>query len=193
MKIVEHNPFATPIYEIDISKDMSNIVKDVHEIRNRFPDGNSVSNMGGWQSIPMVTDMISDLTSVCEAISIIEDAAKRILSVWGIDKSVLASFWFNVNGHDNFNLRHSHIGSNSAPILSGCLYISVPKDSGDIVFVRPGIQLSLPQEINNRYVSELFGYSPVDGKAVIFPSSLEHYVEPNKSNNERISMAFNIK
>jgi len=35
-------------------------------------------------------------------------------------------------------------------------------------------------------------FVPHEGRILIFPSSLEHHVEENKSNEDRISYSFNI-
>ena len=36
-------------------------------------------------------------------------------------------------------------------------------------------------------------FPPTEGRILIFPSSLEHEVEKNKSSEDRISYSFNIK
>jgi uncharacterized protein (TIGR02466 family) len=41
------------------------------------------------------------------------------------------------------------------------------------------------------YVSHL-SFNPSAGKMIIFPSHLYHYVESNKSDEDRISIAFNL-
>ena len=39
----------------------------------------------------------------------------------------------------------------------------------------------------------IYTYQPVEGKVVVFPSYLMHYVDPNPEENIRISLAFNVK
>ena len=103
--------------------------------------------------------------------------------------------WKNINEPGNFNISHSHPRSH----FSGVLWIKTPKNCGNIVFESP--------EIFNRY-QELDSYSdefalktnsymtyffyPKEGKILIFPSSLSHQVEENKSDEDRISYSFNI-
>ena len=36
-------------------------------------------------------------------------------------------------------------------------------------------------------------FTPIEGRILLFPSSLEHEVEENKSDEDRISYSFNIK
>jgi hypothetical protein len=78
--------------------------------------------------------------------------------------------WFNVNGKDAYHNWHSHGGTS----VVGVYYIQVPKDSGNIEF-RDGTSIE-----------------PYPGLLLIFPAGVEHQVTPNKTNNLRISMAFNI-
>ena len=102
----------------------------------------------------------------------------------------------NINGPGNFNLKHNHPRSN----LSGVLWIKVPKDSGSIVFHSPDV-FNRYQEmdhyteefcyINNCY--RRYEFTPDEGKILIFPSSLEHEVLKNESNEDRISYSFNIE
>lgn len=81
--------------------------------------------------------------------------------------------WFNVNGpgHSNRSHRH-HVGETSA-----VLYLQVPPNSGRIVF----------QE--HRTFTPI---DPVPGKLIMFSSDILHSVEENKSQENRISMAFNL-
>ena len=84
--------------------------------------------------------------------------------------------WFNINPPGSYNCFHTH-GGNPMPIYSGVFYISVPEDSGNIVFVDGSTE---------------FAYEPVDGDIIMFPPDLQHGVEPNLSDYNRMSMAFNI-
>jgi hypothetical protein len=81
--------------------------------------------------------------------------------------------WFNVNGPGHSNRRHRHhVGETSA-----VLYLQVPENSGRIVFQQG--------RVFNRI-------QPTVGKLLVFPSNLMHEVEENKSQENRISMAFNL-
>ena len=72
--------------------------------------------------------------------------------------------------------------------------------SGDIVFESP-YEFQAYQEIDS-YVDEFrnsfnidhsYYFTPTDGRMLIFPSHLMHEVEENLSNEDRISVSFNIK
>lgn len=81
--------------------------------------------------------------------------------------------WFNVNGPGHSNRMHRHhVGETSA-----VLYVQVPENSGRIVFQQ------------GRVFNPI---QPIAGKLLVFPSDLMHEVEQNKSQENRISMAFNL-
>tara|TARA_R100001163_G_C4997496_1_gene147886 strand:+ start:142 stop:801 length:660 start_codon:yes stop_codon:yes gene_type:complete len=109
--------------------------------------------------------------------------------------------WLNINTKGDFNPPHIHPGRH----YSGCYYAQFPEKSGRIHFLDPRPQHRIytpdpltaedsnPFNVANKYDSSLFTYQVQEGKVVIFPSWLMHYVDPNKSDNLRISIAFNAK
>jgi|TARA_R110000824_G_scaffold401537_2_gene612818 uncharacterized protein (TIGR02466 family) len=109
--------------------------------------------------------------------------------------------WLNVNRKGNFNPPHVHPGND----YSGCYYASFPENSGLIHFLdpRPQHRFSSPnpksKENENWYLSDnpydtsLFTHKIKEGKVVIFPSWLTHYVDPNPTDSLRISIPFNAK
>lgn len=101
--------------------------------------------------------------------------------------------WINLNQNNNITSPHIHSGS----LFSGILYIKA-ENSGEIVFMNPiaAHQYVIdPSCVNkfNEFTSYTIKVKPEVGKLIIFPSWLMHYVEPNQNNNDRISVAFNVK
>ena len=45
----------------------------------------------------------------------------------------------------------------------------------------------------NNYTCSNRWYSPQEAKVIMFPACIEHYVEDNMSDEDRISIAFNTK
>ena len=89
---------------------------------------------------------------------------------------------------------HTHSGS----IFSGVFYIKVPDRCGRLVLEDPSAQLMQSflkywhLEVEwNQYTSMVWNVSPDPGDLVIFPSWMSHYVEPNMSDEDRISISFN--
>ena len=81
--------------------------------------------------------------------------------------------------------------------LSCVYYPKVEKNCGDLYFMNPtpGVKYALPFPLLNRqsiYNDVEYSITPETGKLVIFPSWLTHWVTPNHSDSDRISIAFNI-
>ena len=106
------------------------------------------------------------------------------------------SFAACFNNLGSFNVLHNHPGCD----LSGVLWVKCPKECGNIVFYSPSLFETF-QEIEsytqdfkdkNNYHHNYF-FPPLEGRMLIFPSHLQHEVKKNLSNENRISVSFNIK
>lgn len=86
-----------------------------------------------------------------------------------------AGFWLNAMGPGQSTSRHSH--EENDELLSGVYYVTAPADSGDILFHDPPFETRV---------------SPQAGLLLLFAPDLPHSVEPNKSNQLRLSVAFNF-
>ena len=140
------------------------------------------SNRGGWQS------ELLPPTGELEPLSIeIEEFCKSINL--GINEIVIPQMWINVNKKNDWNTIHSHGQYN----LSGTYYVKVPSDSGKIVFRDPR-----PVALTNSFMVDRFdkgefkNVNIMEGLLAIWPSYLDHFVEPSNSDEERISISFDI-
>lgn len=102
--------------------------------------------------------------------------------------------WININGKDSLNGPHSHAGSH----WSAVYYVKVPdsgKDSksGAIEFLDPRGNISGSCLPNALTFGPKHTLMPVPGELILFPSYLMHWVHPNKSDEERMSIAVNIR
>jgi len=77
--------------------------------------------------------------------------------------------WVNFSQKDNDNPPHNHSG-----IVSGIIYVSNPENT--------------PTIFNNN-----FYYKGKLGEILLFPSNLVHSVPKQITNNERITLSFNLK
>lgn len=96
--------------------------------------------------------------------------------------------WINMHDRGGFNFLHVHEGC----LLSGCFYLKVPPGSGKLVFrdPRPGvIHGYVKGAVPNGYSD--IQLTPDAGLLVLFPSWMEHFVEPHDSDEPRISISFN--
>ena len=189
------NLFPSSIHKLQITgfdECKDELVKEAYQERERDPIGRIVSNEGGWQSnsfelheckSEMLRKVIGELLS---------EFKKNLLKE---KVSYSCQGWMNINKPGDFNVKHNHPRSH----LSGVLWIKVPKNSGSIMFHSPEM-FNRFQELDsyeddfcynsNCYMTHTF--TPTEGKVLIFPASLEHNVEENKSNEDRISYSFNI-
>jgi uncharacterized protein (TIGR02466 family) len=97
--------------------------------------------------------------------------------------------WVNMHDRGGFNFLHVHEGC----LLCGCFYLKVPKDSGHLVFrdPRPGVvHGAIKGGVPNGYAD--VHLTPSAGLVVLFPSWMEHYVEPHGNDEPRISISFNV-
>ena len=99
--------------------------------------------------------------------------------------------WANINRTGESHHIHSHPNN----FLSGVYYVRAPAQCGDIVFHDPRQQaiVLLPN------VSEYTPFNaarqritPQAGTLLMFHSWLQHLVEENRSDQERISISFNV-
>lgn len=138
------------------------------------------SNLGGYQSRdnlykePLFKELVVNLTNIANA-----TAKERIKTPICID-----SMWANVNRHKDMNISHTHGG-----VLSGVFYVYVPKNSGNLIFFNPAVRAETSALVEKEYF-----ITPTNCAFILFPSWLEHYVEPNMNEREpRISISFNFR
>jgi len=150
--------------------------------------GRTKSNKGGWQS----DDIIGYVPELNQLFIEITDRINAFHCSLGYKQSLkqkIYNTWINVNGLGHFNAPHTHPGS----IFSGVYYVDGQEDSGNLMVLNPNpfnLNDSWIEEYNT-YTSAHWWFPPTPGTLIIFPSSLLHYVEPNRNTKERISISFN--
>ena len=105
----------------------------------------------------------------------------------------LGNMWANINPSGGYNQMHLHPNS----LFSGAYYIKAPPNSGRLQMMdpRPGVQQNMLSRKPGKLPRELWRethYDPVPGRIIMFPAWMWHKVEPNKSNDIRISVSFNF-
>ena len=188
------NLFPSSIHSLGINNFddyRDQLIKETYQEREKDPIGRRISNYGGWQS-----DQINIHECKSETLKEIIIGSLSRFEPLSSSVSMIIEGWKNINEPGNFNVKHNHPRAN----LSGVLWIKTPKDSGNIVFTSPQL-FNKFQELDsykdefryntNSYMTYYF--PPTEGIILIFPSSLEHEVEVNKSDQDRISYSFNIR
>ena len=99
--------------------------------------------------------------------------------------------WAIINEKGGLNERQNH----GYCAISAAYYVRAPKDCGDIVFYdpRPAPIYSHPVAKDpNNLNAQVNSIKPQEGNLILFPSYLDHSVNPNLSNKQRIVLSFNI-
>jgi len=94
--------------------------------------------------------------------------------------SGINNMWINYSPPGAYNVLHHHPTAD----ISGVFYLKADKNSGDIIFPTP-----YPHELSP---SSSYRTKPERNMGVLFYSGLMHYVDVNRSDEDRISVSFNI-
>lgn len=150
-----------------------------------------LSNRGGWQSPSDFWQQESFL----EFKNYILTNAFSALRYYNLEFN-LSNMWININKKGDYNVSHNHPGAT----MSGVFWVKTSPKCGPLVFDSPNnfTEFKLIKKIDNNMrenfhcdMSFVFG-KPKPGIMVLFPSHLKHFVEPNESDEDRISIAFNL-
>lgn len=101
----------------------------------------------------------------------------------------ITTSWFTKTLKDESSNYHKH----SNALISGVLYLKVPKNSGDINFqVYNDETFHLDCTEYNIYNSTNYTFETFPNLLIMFPSNLYHKILKSESNEPRISLAFNM-
>jgi len=183
--------FPTPIYIKDTNNLSLNkrLERDIITWSNKDA-GVQRTNMNGWHS---TTDMHTK-PEYKELVDILFTMQNEIYKEEMLDSEpYLGNMWANINPPGGYNRPHMHPNS----LWSGVYYVKTSKNCGHLKIEDPrSVSLmSRPNHIKGELPSRLWRevhYEPVTGRIIMFPAWLNHCVEPNMSNEIRISVSFNF-
>ena len=189
--------FPTVVHEFFVPhfpESRDRIIKYVYEERRKDVEGVDYSNVAGWQSQPNYCESNTPVRQLLHQ-PLIDYLYKR--DVVEEDRKIFNynGLWININGKGNFNSPHNHPGCH----MSGVLWIKTPPNCGNISFQSPH-SFTQANEMS-RYKEEFrartnaypaYDFAPREGSIILFPASIMHKVNPNQSDEDRISLAFNI-
>ncbi|MBX2847431.1 MAG: 2OG-Fe(II) oxygenase family protein [Acidiferrobacterales bacterium] len=177
--------FMEPIFRANvqsaISAEQIEFIKNLKMVRNQ-------------------TNLISENLYIFEEpeLASIKDAVQEALdyyakNVMGIDQQLYVTQSWSLVNNPTIGM-HGHSHSNS--VVSGSLYFcDIPNPSPKMIFDRhrgyQQLQLLPDADKRNIYNTSINAVEPKVGEVVLFSSSLQHLVEPNMSNEDRYSIAFN--
>ena len=195
--------FPTPLWRANIKEElaknnitMEDIVKECLDIEKK-DKGRIVTNRGNnsYQSNNLDFSLENKKLKLYKLMQTVDLLVQNIyMGIWQGD-IILANAWLNINRKGAFNVPHIHDES----VLSGCIYLKVPSNSGS---------LSIEKNYNEQFIYSNIGkvkkdnpqphitatrmyIAPEEGEVIVFPSHIPHQVDPNESDEDRISIAFN--
>ena len=183
--------FSTPVYVKDVGSIEFNKYLEENILNwSKQDKGIQKTNRNSWHSV----DDMHKRQEYKPLVDLLFQGQYDIFNQEHLDSEpFLGNMWANINPQGGYNRPHIH--SNS--LWSGVYYVKTPENCGDL-------KLEDPRAVNlmnmpNRKTGELpvhlwheVVYKPVAGRLIMFPSWLNHYVEPNQSNDIRISVSFNF-
>ena len=181
--------FPTSVFGKDIKLDNDKLAQDIVNCSNKDQVVHK-TNYKGWHSTtdmaqrPEYQNLINELIIMCK------DVFKE---EWLDQEPILGNMWANINPKDGMNQPHIHPNS----LFSGVYYVKSNPQAGRLRVYdpRPGAQIVMPNRQKGKPPKHLWRdahIDPIPGRIIIFPSWLWHSVEPNESNDLRISVSFNF-
>jgi len=186
--------FPTPVWTLQL-----NNYKKVNEEMYTFIKSNQIndekginkSNVKGWHS----KDFNLQEKEPKNFIKFVSPYIEKVMidMNWDREKQSvkISNMWSIINTGGSKNSRHQHGNST----ISAAYYVRAPENCGDIVFYdpRPAAVYSYPSALRpNLLNAQVNGINPKEGVLILFPSYVDHSVNENLSNDERIVISFNI-
>ena len=104
-----------------------------------------------------------------------------------------ANAWVNINRKGGFNTRHHH----GTDHVSGVYYVKQPAkatgQSAMIELINSRFDYHIFNQIGGQAFAPTVKMRPAVGSMLVFPATLLHFVFPNETDEERISLAWNSR
>jgi uncharacterized protein (TIGR02466 family) len=193
MQIVPQALFPTLVWTTlfdDRESFNAKMLKLANEMRSNDPAGVANTNIKGWQSpnilqhLPEFEEMNLRILQVCQRIA--ESLNFRPNLVFEHQA------WVNISPPGASNKIHYHANC----YFSGVYYISLKApECGSIFFRDPRVaarMLTYPADQPTEFTSDEVRMRPEAGRMYVFPGWLEHGVEENQSDQDRVGISFNV-
>ena len=187
--MIKEQFFPTTVYGKDIKLDNQMLANEI-VMWSKKDKGVVKTNMNGWHS---QTNMHT-FPQFKPLVDALYEMQNEIYKEEWLDRQPrLGNMWANINYPGGYNRPHVHPNC----LFSGVYYVKSQPGAGQLVVndPRPGIQTMMPTRIKGQPPKHLWREAhidPVPGRIIMFPAWLWHCVEPNQSNDIRISVSFNF-
>ena len=189
--VMLHNIYSTPIYIKEIN--LNDLISDrVYEIKTSFDISNpwndgSLSSFKHGKSTKDKVKHFNDIDKFIENISLY--VTEYINNVGGKNiKFVVEESWINFTNKDQYQHFHMHPEYDIV-----CIYYFKANSNGYIQLENPSSVSEFSKFPNNISNNSPFCIQPKTGMLLMFPAWLRHAVYKNPTDEERISISFNIK
>ena len=166
----------------------SSVIKYLYDLKELRPDGETISNRGGWQKNHIEKEPQMSVLSKAIFDEFHDFVITKLDPV--IELSIyLGNMFANINPPGAYHLPHVHDCH-----WTGVYYLSTPENCGKLCVQKPHQGPSQAEQSKFfKNVRLEHRISPEAGTGYFFPSHLVHYVEENLSDSDRISIAYNIR
>lgn len=192
----EYESRVTPAFSVPIYNTVINLEDTIGDKIRKLDFYRAEAN-NGW--ITMDTNILDREEFLNLKLEVLNNIHIMMHEILGVDKEIgfrLTNSW--ANKHIKGDWAHKHYHKNS--FWSGVIYIETPPDGGHLQLQRPyptvfppTLELqSDPDSEDNLINIDNWTIWPGRGKLILFPSYVNHWVTENKTDIERITMAFNV-
>ena len=187
--MIKEQFFPTTVYGKDVKLDNQMLANEI-VMWSKKDKGVTKTNMNGWHS---QTNM-HDFPQFKPLVDALYEMQNEIYKEEWLDRQPrLGNMWANINYPGGYNRPHVHPNC----LFSGVYYVKSQPGAGQLVVndPRPGIQTMMPTRVKGQPPKHLWREAhidPIPGRIIMFPAWLWHCVEPNQSNDIRISVSFNF-
>lgn len=187
-EIKQFFPSCVWLHDLQDFREMNaRLMEELAELRKST--GHANPGNGAWQS----RGNLYQLPAFQPLIDCFKAGAKRVLDFQKLEYEdfVITDSWANINPKGHSHKVHTHPNN----YLSGVYYVNAPEGSGDIEFLDPRQQALVlqPKAVESTpFNTWKHRITPKEGQLLIFHSWFQHQVQENLSDQERISISFNI-
>jgi len=181
--------FPTLVHGKDVQLNNNELAQDIINWSNQ-DKGVSKTNYKGWHST-------TDMSTKPEYQLLVNELFKMQQEIYEkehLDRQPrLGNMWANINPPGGMNQPHIHPNA----LFSGVYYVKSNPQAGRLKIYdpRPGAQINMPTRKPGDPGKDLWrdaNIEPIPGRIIMFPAWLWHSVEPNQSDDIRISVSFNF-
>jgi len=185
MPVYCHKPTFDEIFLVqnEIKKNLPNIIENDNWDKPEGWEDEVETNIGHrWHSIADY-----GLTNLEQYIQKHTDIYRNELEPFMNNDIFLSHSWFNLNKAGHSQEWHAHTDS----FISGVYYYQTNGQDGDLMFKNTNQFAQRGFFPTGKKVPEKVFYSPVEGMILLFPGWMDHRVQVNKTEDTRITVAFN--